>query len=89
MTVSAPDRPKIPNYVGHDEEGETSNHIIMAKTKNKKKQMGENIKSPKKKNSVRYPFSFVEKIAKLSKSKNLQFSTFLATSRKFKENLIG
>ena len=27
--------------------------------------------------------------AKLSKSKNLQFLTFLVTSRKFKENLIG
>ena len=27
--------------------------------------------------------------AKLSKSKNLQFLTILATSRKFKENLIG
>ena len=27
--------------------------------------------------------------AKLSKSKNLQFLTFLAISRKFKENLIG
>ena len=27
-------------------------------------------------------------IAKLSKSKNLLFLTFLATSRKFKENLI-
>ena len=30
-------------------------------TKNEEKQMGENIKSPKKKDSVRYPFSFVEK----------------------------
>ena len=27
--------------------------------------------------------------AKLSKSKNLQFLTYLATSRKYKENLIG
>ena len=27
--------------------------------------------------------------AKLSKSKNLQFLTFLATTRKIKENLIG
>ena len=88
MTVSAPDRPKIPNYVGHDAEGEITNHITMAKTKNKKNRW-EKTKSPKMKNSVRYPISFVEKIAKLSKSKNLQFSTFLATSRKFKENLIG
>ena len=33
----------------------------MAKTKNEEKQPGESTKSPKKKNSVRYPFSFVEK----------------------------
>ena len=49
MTVSAPDRPKIPIYVDRDAEGETTNHIIMAKTKNEEKQMGENIKSKKKK----------------------------------------
>ena len=61
MTVSAPDRPKIPIYVGLDAEDEITNHIIMAKTKNEEKQMEENMKSPKKKNSVRYPFSFVEK----------------------------
>ena len=61
MTISAPDRPKIPIYVGRDAEGEITNHIIMAKTKTKEKQMTENIKSPKKKNSVRYPFLFFEK----------------------------
>ena len=60
-TVSDPDRPKIPIYVGRDAKDEIINHIVMAKTKNEEKQMGENIKSPKKKNSVRYPFSFVEK----------------------------
>ena len=42
MTVSAPERPKIPIYAGHDAEGEITNHIIMAKTKNEKKQTGEN-----------------------------------------------
>ena len=61
MTISAPDRPKIPIYVGRDAEGETTHHIIMAKTKNEGKQPGERTESPKKKNSVRYPFSFVEK----------------------------
>ena len=61
MTISAPDRPKIPIYVGHDAEGEITNHILMAKTKTEEKQSGENTKTPKKKNSVRYPFSFVEK----------------------------
>ena len=61
MTVSAPDISKIPKYVGRDAEGEIINHIIMAKTKNEEKQTGENTKSPTKKISVRYPFSFVEK----------------------------
>ena len=41
MTVSAPERPKIPIYVGRDAEGEITNHIIMAKTKNEEKQTGE------------------------------------------------
>ena len=61
MTLSASDRPKIQIYVNHDAEGEITNHIIMAKTKNEEKQSGESTKSPKKKNSVRYPFSFAEK----------------------------
>ena len=61
MSISAPDRPKIPIYVGRDAEGEITNHIVMAKTKTEEKQSGENAKSPKKKNSVRCPFSFVEK----------------------------
>ena len=57
-TFSAPDRAKI--YVVRDAEGEITNHIVMAKTKTEEKQSGENTKSPKKKNLVRYPFSFVE-----------------------------
>ena len=61
MTVSAPERPKIPINVGRDAEGEITNHIKMAKTKNEEKQTGEKIKSPKKKNSVIYPFFVVEK----------------------------
>ena len=61
MTISAPDRPKIPVYVDRDAEGEITNHIILAKTKNEEKQSRESTKSPKKKNSVRYPFPFVEK----------------------------
>ena len=47
--------------MGRDVEGEITNHIIMAKTKNEEKQMGENIKSLKKKDWVRPPSSFVEK----------------------------
>ena len=61
MTISVPDRSKIPIYLGRDAEGEIANHIVMAKTKTEEKQSGENAKSPKKKNSVRYPFSLVEK----------------------------
>ena len=36
LTISAPDRPKIPIYVGRDAEGEITNHIVMAKTKTEK-----------------------------------------------------
>ena len=61
MTVSAPDRPKVPVFVGRDTHREIAKNIIMANTKNEEKQMSENTNSPKKKNSVRYPFSFVEK----------------------------
>ena len=54
MTISAPDRPKVPIYVGRDAEGEITNYIVMAKTKTEEKQSGENTKSPKKISSVRY-----------------------------------
>ena len=61
MAISAPSRPKIPFYVGRDADGEITNHIIMTKTKTEERQQNEAQKSPKKKNSVRYPFYFVEK----------------------------
>ena len=60
MTVSALNRPKTLIYVSRDAEGEITNHIIMAKTKNEEKQMSKN-KITEGKNSVRYPFSFVAK----------------------------
>ena len=60
-SISAPIRPKIPIYVGRDADGEITNHIVMARTKTEEKQQSEGPKSPKKKNSVRYPFKFVEK----------------------------
>ena len=47
--------------MGRDADGEITNHMVMAKTKAEEKQLTENQKSPKKKNSVRYPFKFVEK----------------------------
>ena len=61
MSISAPNKPKIPIYVGRDADGEITNHIIMAKTKAEEKQANEGPKSPKKKKSVSYPFKFVEK----------------------------
>ena len=61
ISISAPNKPKIPIYVGRDAGGEITNHIIMAKTKTEEKQANEGPKSPKKKSLVRYPFQFVEK----------------------------
>ena len=61
MSISAPNKPKIPIYMGRDADGEITNHIIMAKTKAEEKQANEGPKSPKKKSSVSYLFKFVEK----------------------------
>ena len=61
LSISAPIRPKIPIYVGRDGEGEITNHIIMARNKTEEKKLAEGPKSPKKKNSVSYPFKFREK----------------------------
>ena len=49
-----------PIYVCRDAEGEITNHIIKAKTKTEKKHQSEGQKLPKRNNSVRYPFCFVE-----------------------------
>ena len=49
ITVLAPDRQKLPIYVGRDAEREITNHFIIAKTKNEDKQTGKNTMSPKKK----------------------------------------
>ena len=61
LSISAPARPKIPIYVGRDADGEITNHIVMTRTKAEEKQAIEGVKSPKKKNLVSYPFTFVEK----------------------------
>ena len=61
LSVLAPTRPKILIYVGRDADGEITNHIVMARTKAEEKQIAEGVKSRKKKNSVSYPFQFVEK----------------------------
>ena len=47
--------------MGRDAGRDITNHIIMAKTKTEQKHHTQGPKSPKKKNSVRYPFYFVEK----------------------------
>ena len=41
------------------------------------------------KRHLQFPIKVPQMTAKLSRSKNLQFWTFLATLRKFKEILIG
>ena len=41
------------------------------------------------KKHLQFPIKVLQMTAKLSKSKNLQLLTFLATSLNFKENLIG
>ena len=61
ISISAPNKPKIPIYVGRDADGEITNHMVVARTKTKEKQANEGPKSPKKKNWVSYPFKFVEK----------------------------
>ena len=61
LSVSAPKRPKIPIYVGRDADGEITYHMVMARTKTEERQLASESKSPKKRNSVRYPYKFVEK----------------------------
>ena len=61
ISISAPNRPKIPIYVGRDADGEITNHIALARTKTEERQLAAETKSPKKRNSVRYPFKFLEK----------------------------
>ena len=61
ISISAPNKPKIPIYVGRNADGEITNHMVMARNKTEERQANEGPKSPKKKNSVSYPFKFVEK----------------------------
>ena len=41
ISISAPNKPKIPTYVGCDADGEITNHMVMAKTKTEEKQANE------------------------------------------------
>ena len=58
LSISAPNRPKIPINVGRDADGEITNHMVMARKKTEERQLAAETKSPKKRNSVTYPFSF-------------------------------
>ena len=49
--ATAPNRPKIPIYVGRDADGEITNHMWMARTKTEERQLAAETKSPKKKRS--------------------------------------
>ena len=61
ISISAPNKPKTPIYVGLDADGEITNDMVMARTKMEEKQLNEGPKFPKKKASIRYPFNFLEK----------------------------
>ena len=61
LSVLAPNRPKIPIYVGREADGEITNHMVMARTKTEERQLASESKSLKKRSSVRYPFKFLEK----------------------------
>ena len=87
ISISAPNKPKIPFYVGWDADGEITNHIVMARTKTEERQLNEDQKSPKKKNSVRYPFYFVEKIHN-KKSLEGRFQTKINTAIDGTENTV-
>ena len=49
LSISAPNRPKIPIYVGRDADGEITNHMVMARTKTAERQLAAETKSPRKK----------------------------------------
>ena len=61
ISISEPNKPKIPILVGRDADGEITNHMVMARNKAEERQAIEGSKSPQKKNSVSYTFKFVEK----------------------------
>ena len=61
LSISAPNCPKIPVYVGRDADGEITNHMVIARTKTEERQLAAETESPKKRNSVRYSFEFLEK----------------------------
>ena len=87
LTISAPNRPKIPIYVGRDADGEITNHMVMARTKTEERQLAAETKSPKKRSSVRYPFKFFEKRHN-RKSLEGRFQSKIQTSLTGTENTV-
>ena len=61
LSILAPNKMKIPIYVGRDVASEITNHIVMAHTKTEERLLALETESPKKKIPVRNPFNFVEK----------------------------
>ena len=61
LSISAPNRPKRPIYVGRVANGVITQHIVMTRTKTEERQLAAETKSPKKRNSIRCPFKFLEK----------------------------
>ena len=61
LSISAPNRPNLPVYVGRDADGKITNHMVMARTKTGERQLAAETKAPKKRISVRYPFKLFEK----------------------------
>ena len=47
ISISAPNKPKIPVYVGRDADGKITNHMVMARNKTEERQASESPKSPK------------------------------------------
>ena len=87
LSVSAPNRPKIPIYVGRDADGEITNHMVMARTKTEERQQASDSKSPKKRSSVSYPFKFLEKRHN-RKSREGRFQSKIQTAVSGTENTV-
>ena len=56
ISISEPNKPKIPINVGRDTDGKLTNYLVLAKAKTEEKQANEGQKSPKKNALIRYPF---------------------------------
>ena len=86
LSISAPNHPKLPIYVGRDADGENTNHMVMART-TEEQQLAAETKSPKKRNSVRYPFKIFEKRHN-RKSLEGRFQSKIPTSISGNENTV-